>query len=511
MSIEILDCTLRDGGYYTNWNFPQDLSENYFTVLNTLPIDYIEVGYRSTPMAFYFGEYFYCPEYLLKRIKELCPKKKLAIILNEKDTTSEDLDYLLTPCKGIIDLVRMAIDPANFDRAVSLAKQIKNMGFDVAFNVMYMSEWKNNPAFLDKIPSINGLVSFFYMVDSYGGILPDEIKEITKIVQEKTNTSLGFHGHNNLEMALINSLTAIECGCKIIDCTITGMGRGAGNLKTELLITYLASKGLINAQDNGLSDLVSNFEYLQKEYEWGTNLPYMISGAYSLPQKDVMSWISKKRYSTSNIINALNNRINKSNDTTKLQPLKNIKQDQAIIIGGGTSASSHFNAIKELVHENHNLTIIHSSTRNITAYNTIETEQYFCLPGNEAYKLTKYKSILLSNDYKFVYPPSPRQMGTYLPPFISDDAYELNEINIVEKYKDSPLAIALQTAIELGCQYINLVGFDGYSDTIDTTQFELTQENQYIIDSANKLIKLTSWTPTRYKNIKVVSIYSLLK
>src|SRR5690606_31594235 len=131
--------------------------------------------------------------------------------------------------------------------------------------------------------------------------------ETINIVKSKTNVPLGFHGHNNLEMALINSLKALECGCKIIDATITGMGRGAGNLRTELLLTYLNSKNLINVNYGKLSGVVDAFESLKHHYKWGTNLPYMFSGAFSLPQKQVMEWVGMNRYPISNILNALNN------------------------------------------------------------------------------------------------------------------------------------------------------------------------------------------------------------
>ena len=67
---KILDCTLRDGGYYTNWDFDKDLVINYSKVMESLPIDYVEVGYRSIPLSGYLGEYFYCPNYVLKELKK---------------------------------------------------------------------------------------------------------------------------------------------------------------------------------------------------------------------------------------------------------------------------------------------------------------------------------------------------------------------------------------------------------------------------------------------------------
>ena len=83
--IKLLDCTLRDGGYYTDWNFDDTLVEVYAEAMESLPIDYVEVGYRSIPLKGYLGQYFYCPEYVLERLKTLMPSKELTIILNEKD------------------------------------------------------------------------------------------------------------------------------------------------------------------------------------------------------------------------------------------------------------------------------------------------------------------------------------------------------------------------------------------------------------------------------------------
>ena len=139
-NIKLLDCTLRDGGYYTDWNFEDTTVEVYAEAMESLPIDYVEVGYRSIPMEGYLGKYFYCPEYVLKRLKELMPSKELTIILNEKDIRPSHIkEGLLSPCKSYVSMIRIAIDPKNMERAIELAKEVKKEGFKVAFNVMYMS------------------------------------------------------------------------------------------------------------------------------------------------------------------------------------------------------------------------------------------------------------------------------------------------------------------------------------------------------------------------------------
>ena len=128
--MKILDCTLRDGGYYTNWDFEESIVENYLNSMNNLPVDIIEIGYRSAPKDQYLGEYFYCPTYVMQKIRSRF-QKKIAIMLNEKDTSIDDLPMLLGPCEGYVDIVRMAVNPDNFDRAIDTAQAIKERGFEV--------------------------------------------------------------------------------------------------------------------------------------------------------------------------------------------------------------------------------------------------------------------------------------------------------------------------------------------------------------------------------------------
>ena len=435
--MKILDCTIRDGGYYTNWDFDKNLIEEYASSMEQLPIEYIEVGYRSIPLKGYLGKYFYCPIYVLEELKRLMPSKKLVVILNEKDIRPEHVDDLLAPIKPYVTLIRMAVDPKNFERAVELAKAVKALGFELALNVMYMSNWKKDPSFLDLLEGLDDTLDYFYMVDSFGGILPNDVKEIIQLVKSKTNVTLGFHGHDNLHMGLINTITALDEGCDIIDATITGMGRGAGNLKMELLLTHLESQNKIELNFNVLGNIVASFEELRKKHEWGTNLPYIFSGAYSLPQKEVMEWVSKRAYSLNSIIQALHNQKENISDNIKMPEFlekKSIKT--AIIIGGGKSAKIHSRAIKELIKlKGNDICIVHSSSKNANYYSSVPVKQFFCLVGNEGYRLNKvFKGELTDKVYKCILPAYPREMGTYIPEDLKKKTFELKSIDFTEKF-----------------------------------------------------------------------------
>ncbi|MFX1702581.1 4-hydroxy 2-oxovalerate aldolase [Chitinophaga ginsengisegetis] len=519
--VKILDCTLRDGGYYTNWDFDKSLLDVYFKSVEKLPIDVVEVGYRSLPQTHYLGEFFYCPQFILNDIRKSLPSKKIAVMLNERDNAPENVASLLGHLKESIDIVRMAVDPVRFDSGLKLAEEIKKLGFEVGFNLMYMSKVMKSPDVFAKFPSMNGLVDYFSLVDSYGGVYPEEVRSAVEKCKEVLSMPVGFHGHNNVEMALINSLTAIEAGADMIDATISGMGRGAGNLKTELLLTVLNAQKKLSIDYNALSDVVSAFAAYQKKYEWGTNLPYMVSGANSLPQKDVMEWVGKNRYSISTIVNALNNQKENVMDNLQLpsfEPTKG-KHTKAIIIGGGKSAVEHARAVKALLeNSNDEYCVIHSSTRNAKWYEDIEATQFYCLIGNEGHRLSSLFDNLKALSVSCILPPFPRRMGTYVPEDVVKNSFELQKITFIDKHHDSPLTVSIQTAIDMGIDELYFVGFDGYrsgsgiDDIINATQYELAQENQYIFDRALalNLKAVQALTPTKYKGLSQSSIFSYL-
>ena len=509
-NFKILDCTLRDGGYYTNWDFSRELVKEYIDAFNVLPVDYLELGYRSRPLDGYLGEYFYCPVYILEEIRSWTDKK-LVIILNEKDVRKEDAEELIRPIVGLIDMVRIAVDPDNFERAIELAREIKKIGLRVSFNVMYMSTWKERKEFLDQIPLCNDLMEYFYMVDSYGGVYPKDVEEIFELVRSRTNVKIGFHGHNNLELAHVNTLVAIDAGVDIVDATVTGMGRGAGNLKTELLLTGLNTSMDLEVNFNALSHIVDRFEELQAQYKWGTNLPYMVSGANSLPQKNVMEWVTMGSYSFNSIIRALQNKKHGKKDNQKFEDFKPEKQySKALIVGGGPSAVEHLQAILGFVDQAEDLCIIHASSKNAKHYKHIDREQFFCLVGSEGHRLESVFKELDGFKSDCILPPFPRKMGTYVPEDVIDSTYEMSSVNIVPDINDTHTVLAFQLARDLGVQEAFLVGYDGYNkDTISTKEQKLFNENEYIFAHAMKLMSLISIVPSAY-SIPSKSVYSFV-
>jgi len=510
-NIKILDCTLRDGGYYTDWDFSKNIVNNYIQATNSLPIDYLELGYRNKPSKNYLGMYGYCPVFELEDIR--CKStKKLAVMLNEKSTTLDDLDDLLDPVKGLVDMIRMAVDPKEFDRALVLAEEIKKRGFEVGFNTMYMSKWSEYNGFLPKLGNINGIVDVFNMVDSYGGVTPEDVKEITTIVKSNTTVPIGFHGHNNLQLALINALIAIESGADYIDATILGMGRGAGNLQMELLLTYINRHCNVEVDFNVLGNVISAFTPLMEKYQWGTNLPYMLSGANSLPQQDVMDWVSNRVYSFNSIVRALDNRKEKIEDNAKYPIFNSPTFKKVLIIGGGDNAVNHIDGIKAYIGQQDSIALVHATARNAFYYKDLNVPQFFCLVGSEGKRLvTNWGEDEFSATC--ILPPYPRTMGTEVPDFVQKEVYELSEITFTQSYKDSCTTIALQTALMLSEDAVMIVGYDGYpGNVLSEKEMALTNENRALFEDYKKKVghRLLSLTPSLYKELEIKSIYQYI-
>lgn len=510
-NIKILDCTLRDGGYYTDWDFSKDIVNNYIQATNSLPIDYLELGYRNKSSKNYLGMYGYCPVFELEDIR--CKStKKLAVMLNEKSTTLDDLDDLLDPVKGLVDMIRMAVDPKEFDRALVLAEEIKKRGFEVGFNTMYMSKWSEYNGFLPKLGNINGIVDVFNMVDSYGGVTPEDVKEITTIVKSNTTVPIGFHGHNNLQLALINALIAIESGADYIDATILGMGRGAGNLQMELLLTYINRHCNVEVDFNVLGNVISAFTPLMEKYQWGTNLPYMLSGANSLPQQDVMDWVSNRVYSFNSIVRALDNRKEKVEDNAKYPIFNSPTFKKVLIIGGGNNAVDHIKGIKAYIDQQDSIALVHATARNASYYKDLNVPQFFCLVGSEGKRL-----VTNWGEDEFgatcILPPYPRTMGTEVPDFVQKEVFELPEITFTQSYKDSCTTIALQTALMLSEDAVMIVGYDGYpGNVLSEKEMALTNENRALFEDYKKKVghRLLSLTPSLYKELEIKSIYQYI-
>lgn len=517
--IGILDCTLRDGGYYTNWDFDDRLLGLYLDAMAANPSIYaVEIGYRSPPKGQYNGRFFHVPKRVIDDVRrKLRPDQKIAVMLNEKDCAPEAMEGLLGDLRDDVAIVRFATAPNNLSRGVESAAACTELGFEVGLNVMYMNTYIDKPEVLK--PLANAHANYVALVDSYGSCMPGDVTRIFNAAKDILPQPLGFHGHDNISLAFANSIAALESGALCVDATIQGMGRGAGNLKTELAISYLATHTGAAAEFSSLAKAVAAFDDLRREHEWGTNLAYMISGFASLPQADVMNWFGTRRYGLGSIVAALQHQNEKGVDDHGFPDLaasplaKKLAGRPVLVVGGGESVNEHVEALKDLARKR-NAVIIHSTTRRAAALDSAEGVQFYCLAGQELQRLRDGPDLLARpNRYAIVQEP-PRlkgtapagqnvyQVGRWLPEGARGDLGPVAD--------EPPLDLAFAVANALEASAIYLAGFDGYRNATLADQ-QNAQDVQRALDAATQRWRdrtVAAVTPTLY-SVASDSVYSL--
>ena len=505
--MKILDCTLRDGGYYTNWDFDEQLVQNYIECTNNLPIDYIEIGYRNPKLEGYYGKYFFCNLNVLKKFRKES-NKKISIMLNQKSVTEDNVISILEPAKGLVDLVRIALDPKSIEETIPIAEKINDLGIDLALNVMYASQWCNDDEFISNLSRLSSICKYIYFVDSYGSMFPEDVRNICENLS--SNIISGFHGHNNMQMGLSNTLEALKFGVGIVDSTMTGMGRGAGNLSTELLLTVLNKRENLDVDFDSLSKIVSDFTLLKSKFGWGTSLPYMFSGVNSFPQKQVMDWITKRFHSFGTIIKNLSLEENYLNE---YEDFSINEKERVLLVGGGDSIRKHEESIILFLKANPDVVVVHASSRNAECFQPTDNEQIYCLAGNEGKRVEGQLPKMNISNSKFVLASLPSEIDVYVPDQIKKYTSRLREKSSSKAYGKTHTGIAVQTIIEMQPKNIFVVGYDGYEErNLTVKEIESFEENTEIFENfvSNMKTNLISLTKTKYEVMIQDAVFNYL-
>jgi len=278
----LLDCTLRDGGYYTNWNFEPQMVKDLIQALDLSKVDVIELGYKSPVKG---GKYRKCNDRFIWDVLgyKLPVHSKLAFMIDAKDFIKGDgIDYSLIDDvihekeNSPFQICRLAIKHSEIEFAYSIGSYIKEKGYDLVVNLMGISLLNDEQ--INQFGVFAGLRPLaLYFADSYGNLTPTRTKELVGMFKE-FNVEVGVHTHDNLGLAFANCLSAMEEGATWIDGTLLGMGRGVGNVKTEQLVTYDEYTNR-NYSSAPLHSVIDNWMIpLKNTHKWGFTHNYMVSG-----------------------------------------------------------------------------------------------------------------------------------------------------------------------------------------------------------------------------------------
>jgi len=279
-NIKILDCTLRDGGYVNDWTFGDDAIRSVISDLMESRMDYIECGYISNRE--YKKDRTVFKD--LSQISEFLPERRSSsqILVMADVQQCEPCDIPEFDGKSV-DGIRVVFYKHQIDKALPLIEDIAKKGYKVFVQPMVTMSYSMDEyrSLIDKINKMN--VFAVAIVDSFGFMTRRDILRYLDILDAElsSGTGIGIHLHNNMQMALHNALLMFEYdGCTnrevIIDASVYGMGRGAGNLCTELITYYYNSHIEEKYNVEKIMDIISSVLMpIYKETPWGYS-PYML-------------------------------------------------------------------------------------------------------------------------------------------------------------------------------------------------------------------------------------------
>lgn len=280
--IEVLDCTLRDGGYVNQWKFGHKNITNITNKLIAANIDIVECGFLTQKFTYDSDTTLYnqiSQVYIVENAK--C---KFVCLMNYGEYDIECLPLATVPNTFGI---RVAFHKKEWQQALELSRKIKEKGYNVYLQPMVSMSYTKEE-FIELINKANELrPEAFYIVDSFGYMKKNDLLDYFDIVEHylDSNIKIGFHSHNNLQLSYSNAQLLCNIDTKhnlIIDSSVLGMGRGAGNLNSELFVEYLnefyKEKRYSIEPLFVIIDEVLNNIYLSNY--WGYSLAYYLSAIY---------------------------------------------------------------------------------------------------------------------------------------------------------------------------------------------------------------------------------------
>lgn len=302
----ILDCTFRDGGYMNDWRFKDRVVREVYKAVSNAGVDYIEIGFHGTTEFFdpaKFGTWRFSSEDAIRGATNGVMGSRIALMVDFGKFRTDDLP---PAAESAVQLIRIAVHSDSVRQAAEQAAALHLKGYEVSLNLMGIAtyspaRWEELEGILADVP-----LDYAYIGDTYGSILPDQVGHLIESLRAIGDFKVGFHPHNNLQMAFANTLEAIRCGIDIVDASLYGIGRGAGNLPIETLVAYLQTKEPERYNVLPLLNMVDRyFVDQQRETPWGYQLPYMLSGLFNVHPNYAQGLMDPREYSMEDVWKAL--------------------------------------------------------------------------------------------------------------------------------------------------------------------------------------------------------------
>ena len=310
--IGILDCTLRDGGYVNSFDFGEKGIKRIIKKLTGGGIDIIECGFLMNK-PYDANKTIFNDVALISRFMP-SEKKGDSMYVAMIALGDIPIEMIEERKDGYIDGIRVTFHKHQIKEALDFIKKIKNKGYKVFIQPVGTTSYTDEEL-LDLVKMANEIMPFaFYLVDTLSILYKDSILHMFNLVDKHLDKSIkiGYHSHNNLQLAFSNAQELIDLNADrdiILDASVFGMGRGAGNLCTELIIDY------INKSGKNYYNIVPILDLLDGEISinygktpWGYNTPYYLASTHKC-HPNYASYLLNMQTISARDINAILNSI----------------------------------------------------------------------------------------------------------------------------------------------------------------------------------------------------------
>lgn len=499
-SLKVLDVTLRDGGCVNDFNFGNTYIEKILKAQEEAGIDIVELGYIDGNKGSEIGRTKYINEKVIEQ-NVLKNKRKDIKYVAMIDYGKYDIDKLGVCTETGIDGIRLAFHKKDRYDIVEIGSKIMSKGYSFYIQPMITLRYSDNEL-IELIQMVNEKLSNasgFYIVDSFGEMRPYDMNRIMNLVDTYLipTMPLGFHSHNNLQMSYSNAISMLQFPTNrelMIDSSIMGMGKGAGNLNTELLLEHL---NLFYGKNYNISPLLEVMDkvinQLHSEYYWGYAPEYYLSATYQCTPSYASYFYNKHMLPINKVGELLGcideekkisfdesyaeklyrdfNERQEVDDTSVINDLKNeLSGNEIVLVAPGRSVGAIIDKINEFCKDNQKKVIGLNST--------LEMEfDYLLTTRHEVFENA------MQNGKAIIVPSNIAKSGR-------GNVKVINYANWIisgEKTYDSSAVIALNLIKECDVKTVYLAGFDGFSIDLNENYYDINMRHPINAEQAKDL------------------------
>ena len=530
----ILDCTLRDGGYYNAWDFSPKLIQQYLDAMQAAEVDVVELGFRTLKNLGFQGPCAFTTDEFIRSLA-IPAGLIVGVMVNGKELVAEApqqgaLERLFpnAASDSPVQLVRIACHVHEFEKVLPAVSWLRGRGYKVGLNLMQVAERTEQ-----EVKALAGLaknhpIDVLYFADSMGSMSPDRAAQIIQWFRSEWTGAMGIHTHDNLGLALSNTLRALDEGVTWVDSTVTGMGRGPGNARTEELTIEIAERrGKTTNMVPLMALLREHFKPMQAHYGWGTNPYYYLAGKYGIHPTYIQEMLSDSRYSEEDVLAVIEHlrveggkkfslntldaarHFYRGEPTGQWSPKERFAGRDVLLLGTGPGVARHRDALERYTRD-HEPLVLALNTQSAIDADLIDL-RVACHPVR-----------LLADCDSHTHLPQPLITPySMLPADVRDslagkdvldfglnvqaDSFEFSDTHCTAP-TSLVVAYALAMATSGQATRILMAGFDGYGADDPRTQEMQALFEQY--QQAEQALPLTAITSTRY-GLHTESVYAL--